>query len=603
MDPQSMAFQPQSQGDSWRLQNELTRLQAVQQDHAERLMQLERKNDDDVRVKSLWGGASPFPSVLSGTPQQTPLQHPQSDQFKTFDDDSHNMIGSLHLDTEEEPRRMGATSRANSVRFDESANQSHWSHAPRQSMDMMSRSGREYGGLPLSERASSHRSDGRASSVHSVRSAASGRASSINDTFEPGRSPLDTPLLAPGLLVLGTVPAIIRCWMNTNFKHNTLLYAAVCTGSHKSFIDRRMIEKLGFQDRIDTADDGTDTATLPVYLPEAVPHPTSSRSSSPAVQIPSLSVTFTVFETASDLADSPAIQIIIGSDTLRVHNADIFFSSNNLSIFDDDRNKLSIPLVRPEEERCFNVLRTVGGQSLPSTADVNVQATPTKDPPMINGLGQSTRSSADRLSSLASESPSWRKAAEPPREPTTADVGASDHEDSAGSRPPSRDSASRPSLMLGTKPDMTEGQQDDPRSNPARTGSAPAIWSNWRREGTGATQTSQTDFASPSRSRDAPYQRKDTGIKVLRPMKSSGRTFSATSMASPSPADGKSRFFDDGKRREDNSKASAETQSATTDAQAKEDQSSSSAGAGGKARSNPAGGASAFAWLKQGTVK
>lgn len=509
------------------------------------------------------------------------------------------MIGSLHLDAEEEPRRMGATSRANSVRFDESANQSHWSHAPRQSMDMMSRSGREYGGLPLSERASSHRSDGRASSVHSVRSAASGRASSINDAFEPGRSPLDTPLLAPGLLVLGTVPAIIRCWMNTNFKHNTLLYAAVCTGSHKSFIDRRMIEKLGFQDRIDTADDEIDTTTLPVYLPEAVPHPASSRSSSPAVQIPSLSVTFTIFETASDLSDSPAIQIIIGSDTLRVHNADILFSSNNLSIFDDDRNKLSIPLVRPEEERCFNVLRTVGGQSLPSTANVNVQATPVQEPPMINGLGQSTQSSGDRLSSLASESPSWRKAAEPPREVATADVDASDHEGSTGSRPPSRDSASRPSLTIGTKPDLTEGQHDESRSISTRTGSAPAIWSNWRREST--AQTSHTDFASPSRPRDAPYQRKDTGIKVLRPSKSSGRTFSATSMASPSPGDGKSRFFDDGKRREDNRQP--EAQPATTDAQGKEDQSSSSAGVGGKARSNPAGGASAFAWLKQGTVK
>jgi len=66
-----MAFQPQGQGDGWRLQNELTRLQAIQQDHAERLMQLERKNDDDSRMKSVWGGASPFPSVLSGTPQQS----------------------------------------------------------------------------------------------------------------------------------------------------------------------------------------------------------------------------------------------------------------------------------------------------------------------------------------------------------------------------------------------------------------------------------------------------------------------------------------------------------------------------------------------------
>jgi len=68
MDPQSTAFQPQSE--AWRYQNELARMQAVQADHAERLVRLERKNDDDAKMKSVWGGTSPFPSVLSGTPQQ-----------------------------------------------------------------------------------------------------------------------------------------------------------------------------------------------------------------------------------------------------------------------------------------------------------------------------------------------------------------------------------------------------------------------------------------------------------------------------------------------------------------------------------------------------
>ena len=383
--------------------------------------------------------------------------------------------------------------------------------------------------------------------------------------------------------------------MSTDFKHNTLLYAAICTGSHKSFIDRRMVEKLGFQSRLDNSDDGVQTITLPVFLPEAVPHPTSSRANSPAVQIPSLSVTFTVLDTPSDLADSPAIQIVIGSDTLRVHNADILFSSNNLSIFDDDRNKLSIPLVRPEEERCFNVLRTVGGQSLPSTTHVAVQETPIQGPPMINGLGQSTQGSGDRLSSMASESPSWRKSIEPTRELAVADAGASDHDDTAGSRPASRDGSSRPELGIAARVDLIEGQQDESRGLSARSAPAPAIWSNWRREGTGPAQSSQTDWAT-SKPKDAPYQRKDTGIKVLRPMKSSGRTFSANSVASPSPADGKSRFFDDGKRRED-SKPEGQ---AVTDTQGKEE---SGAGVGGKARSNPAGGASAFAWLKQGAVK
>ena len=79
MDPQSVAFVPHS--DSWRLCNDLLRLQQVQADHTDRLLRLERRQDDDARMKSVWGATSPFPSVLSGTPQQPPIHHPrQSDR-------------------------------------------------------------------------------------------------------------------------------------------------------------------------------------------------------------------------------------------------------------------------------------------------------------------------------------------------------------------------------------------------------------------------------------------------------------------------------------------------------------------------------------------
>lgn len=71
MDPQSQAFTPySSNNDTWRLQSEVARVQQVQVEHAERLARLERRQDEDARVKSVWGNSSPFPSVLSGTPQQ-----------------------------------------------------------------------------------------------------------------------------------------------------------------------------------------------------------------------------------------------------------------------------------------------------------------------------------------------------------------------------------------------------------------------------------------------------------------------------------------------------------------------------------------------------
>lgn len=52
------------------MQDELTRLVQTSAEHAERITRLERKHDEDARVKSVWGNGSPFPSVLSGTPQQ-----------------------------------------------------------------------------------------------------------------------------------------------------------------------------------------------------------------------------------------------------------------------------------------------------------------------------------------------------------------------------------------------------------------------------------------------------------------------------------------------------------------------------------------------------
>src|SRR5580692_2404722 len=119
-----------------------------------------------------------------------PLQQPPADAFSGFDDQSTNLIGSLHLDADEEPRRVGATSRANSVRFDESANQGHWSQLARSSLD-----------LPRS--ASSQSSTG-----HSVHSAAS-RANSLRLDALNGLPASDEQPIAPGLLILGTVPAIV----------------------------------------------------------------------------------------------------------------------------------------------------------------------------------------------------------------------------------------------------------------------------------------------------------------------------------------------------------------------------------------------------------
>jgi hypothetical protein len=56
-----------SREDLYTLQMEVKQVQYTQSNHAERLLRLEKKQADDAALKSVWN--SPFPGVLSGTPQ------------------------------------------------------------------------------------------------------------------------------------------------------------------------------------------------------------------------------------------------------------------------------------------------------------------------------------------------------------------------------------------------------------------------------------------------------------------------------------------------------------------------------------------------------
>lgn len=528
------------------------------------------------------------------------------------------MMSSLHLDAEEEPRRgLAVTSRANSVRFDESANQNHTSHASRPSVDFLPRTSSGLGGLHMTERATSHRSEGRASSAHSVRSAASGRASSLNLDMPYGfgdssRSPLDTPALAPGLGFLGSAPAIIRCWMNTNFKHDALLYAAVCTGSYASYLDLRLIRRLGFEQEIRVTESaGVRAVQLSVYFPEAVPHPASSRSSSPAAQLPSLTVDFQVVERVETSPETKAIQIFIGSDVLRQHHADILFSSNSMTMFDDERSKLSIPLVRPETEAAFKSLYITSAEPQGEPRGVKSEAK-LGEQSYINGLGMA--GSIASVSSTATSPPSGRY--RPPgalmAETSTSDAAkpgtVGSHSDI---RPGSRQSiASRPSLSLLSIRSEAQDEDHAPESQtPAsRSGNTPTTWGSWRRDGPTAAPTTAPpsaglDWVNASKPRDS-YQRKEAGIKVLKP-KLSSRTISSTatsSTAAASPSEGRSRFFDDGRRRSGGADSSwLPKVNAVKDISLPAAMGSSgSTVLTPKTKANPIGGASAFSWLNSG---
>lgn len=615
MDPQSAAFTPRD--DVWRFQSDMLRVQQTQSDHGERLSRLERRQDEDARMKSVWGTSSPFPGVLSGTPQQGrpryllchitlleternrrlhsarcdfpittatdvatgPVQQPLSDAFSGFDDGSNTLMHSLHLDADEEPRRTGATSRANSVRFDESANPGHWSHASRTSIELIPRSTSSLGGHPMLERTYSHKSDGRQSSTgHSVHS---GRANSLGIESQFGAigqstSTLDHPGLAPGLFVLGTVPSIIRCWLNTNFKHDSLLYAAVCTGSYGSFVDQRLIDRLGFADQI-RKDDGRKIK-LSVYLPEAITRTASSRSNSPTPQLPTITVDFNVINATVDDQDK-SLQIFIGSDLLRTHNADVLFSSNTITLFDDDHNKLTIPMVRPENEQTFKSLSTTS-KVVRSPDMFRKPESRREEVNLLNGLKQ-TESVASSLGS-AIEAPGHRSVEESPRIEPGDKGGRQSFGDDASTTSTRQSFESRPSLSaLSTSAEGKISSETNTANGTPR--SSPMIWGNWRRDGDKAG--TQTDSWSKSG-----YQRRNEGIKVLRPVKPASRTFSVPSASAnaPSPV-GQSRFFGT------SNDGASDTKVAVSSEKEKDNGITVS-----KTRTaNPVGGASAFAWLSK----
>ena len=311
---------------------------------------------------------------------------PSTELFGDLDEQGDHLLGTLRLEPDDEPIRRGAASRANSVRFDESAlHGANFGHGGRHSGDFgPGRPSSGMGGHQMMERTYSHKSDGRHSSaghsVHSVHSGISGRTSSLGlDTnfMIGGReddSPLDVPEPPAVYYILGSPPSIIRCWLTTNWTSEGLLYAVVCTGSQKSTVEYSLLKELDLVNRIHRDVDGVHRITLPVFLAEARVVQANSRSTSPAPQLPSITASFEV--TGMDQPEVPpeakGIRVCIGSHTLRMHSADILLSQNLMTLYGSDRDKLSIPFVRPENDSVFKYLTTT--HVLPSKPKLNAAA-------------------------------------------------------------------------------------------------------------------------------------------------------------------------------------------------------------------------------------
>ncbi|TQN72892.1 hypothetical protein CSHISOI_02567 [Colletotrichum shisoi] len=610
---------PITRDDLFNIQMDLKQIQLVQGTQGERLARLERRQEQDASLKSVWQ-QHPFPGVLAGTPQQGPTQVSPNDMFDDFDEQGQHLLSSLHLGpAEEEPTRRGAASRANSVRFDESA---------LRGADWSSQSNRHSGefGPPrpssglMMERSLSHKSDGRHSSachsVHSFHSMASGRASSLGlDTnfmvsSHEDDSPLDMPEPPPGLFFLGSVPTIIRCWLTTNFCHDTVLYADLCTGSQKSVVDYSVIKDLGLLDEIQRDVDGTYKIRLSVYLVEATVSERSSRPSSPGHQMPSLLTTFEVSGMDQPEGAEPrrGIQIFIGSDTLRAHQADILLSRNRMCLYGSEREKLSVPFVRPEDEGVFKHISTIN--FIPEKPRLNANAAPfvSGDPrPQASTTHDALDHSVSSVQPEDAESQGPLSPMDLHSVPNKS-IGASNLSESGGeSERPGRDHTSRsesgvrePSVAY-----ITSASADGSRRE-----SAGGIWGSWR-QGTSAngSENGQRDANGPL-SGYQPAGRAGRNMKVLKPLKSGSSSSSARTGAAyePPPVP---RTSGEHRRKSQVSVAPENTTPATTvrwepkrtvssvssTADTKAQRETKSAGPPLPRSANPIGGASAFSWM------
>ncbi|CRG90564.1 hypothetical protein PISL3812_07608 [Talaromyces islandicus] len=564
-----------SREDIWRVFEEVKGLYSTQLEHSERITRLERRREDDMRLKSVWGPLSQFPSAIGGSLTE-PSYTPTVDAFKGFDQGHHHgIIGNMGLENDEEPRR--GASRANSVRFDESAIHGYYDQVNRSTSELPLRTGSGMSSHPLTERSLSHRSDGRQSSSghshHSARTSSMG-TDAARLVGSSGGSPASSIMPPPGLFLLGPVPCIIRCWLTSTFSNDSLLYAAVCSGSYTSFLGSGLVEKLGFEDQV-TVEDGLRIIKLPLYLPEASIHQSSSRAGSPTPQLPTVTIRFVVRGTNPD---DKSIQIVVGSDVLRSQNADILFSQDKIIMADDDRNKVSVPLVRPENDCVFKSLST-GSDNNPMDGSRN-----TRNESEFDSGDASSKRGLGALQALDSQ----------PHEATVVEIERPAYQHRLASA--GDDGHSEPDMQTSKEqPQAPIDQASQPSHTTAKVETG-GVWGSWRRET--RADGNAVGMAKASRGRT---------MKVLRPSKSSSR---GPSMSLPASSEAAASAT------ENNSTSTTTTPTTTAAAIT-----SSSATGGGpdlvhptpsrstsfksgdgswpsKNRvSNPIGGASAFGWL------
>ena len=407
-------------------------------------------------------------------------------------------------------------------------------------------------------------------------------------------SSLDIPGPPASFYVLGTVPSIARCWLTTQYAHATLLYADICSGAQKSTVEYSLIKELELDGEVQRDVDGTYRVRLNVYFAEAVVIQHSNRSSSPERSVPSMTVYFEVVgvEGQVNANEKPGLRIFIGSDALRAHSADIFFSKNTMVLYGNDRSRIRVPFVRPEDDTTFRHITT--SSTIPEKPKLNANAAPFilgSHPPESQQQEHSVHGAQEEHDG-APISPTETKH-EPLGRTTPRSLSGGESEKSSKDR-------------NDTERSMRDGSV---ASDNDRRSSSAGIWGSWRHSsGTG------NDPREAPLSGYQPAVRGRRNMKVLKPQKS-GSSSARTGASYEPPPSAKS----EGRRKSQASSVGTEreigpygsnrwdtkrTASSGVEPKSSAQHDSTSREARGPPNSqnlprsaNPVGGASAFSWM------
>jgi hypothetical protein len=282
-------------------------------------------------------------------------------------------------------------------------------------------------------------------------------------------------------------------------------------------VDFSLIKELDYSTDMHRDADGIYRISLPVFLAEARVTQSNSRSPSPAPQLPSITATFEI--TGLDQPDrtdaKKTIRIFIGSDTLRMHSADILLSRNLMTLYGNDRDKLSVPFVRPEDDTMFKNLATT-----------NVIA---KAPKLNAGAAEFV--STDRTSKYAppdvaidpSQTPDKGTVASGVTSPTQNNVIQVEKRDPALPVPENGADADLQPPEEAKQPETPNPGKESSAAtgNASRRESNTAILGSWRQAAAtnGSERVALSDYQPPGRTRS---------MKVLKPSKSSAALSSAS---------------------------------------------------------------------------